>query len=433
MKELFEIPAIERASRSEAEKFQLQKLRETLQYVQKHSVFYRQLFVERKFDPTLLASLKDLEQLPTVDKDMLQQHFDDFVCVSREKVIDYAATSGTMGEPVTFPLTENDLQRLTYNEAISLAGAGVRPGDVVQLMTTIDRRFMAGLAYFMGLRQLGCGTIRVGSGVPQMQLDTILKLQPTVLIAVPSFVLRMTELAAQQGIDLNKTSVRLIVCIGEAVRNADFSLNTLGAKITQAWNVQLSSTYASTEMATAFTECEFGCGGHHHPELILCEFLNDNDAAVREGETGELVITTLSVEGLPLVRFRTGDLVQHYTSKCNCGRHTLRLGPIVGRKKQMIKYKGTTLYPPAIFDVLDHLPEVKSYLVELHQNEIGTDEIIIKAHCASIDSGVEHLIKDHMRSKLRVLPRVEFKSADEMRLLKFPEQLRKELKFLDLR
>lgn len=429
----FEIPAIEQASTAEIEKLQVDKLRETLLYVQQHSAFYKQTFATAGFDPDQLASLKDLQQLPTVDKDLLQQRFDDFVCVPRQKVIEYAATSGTMGEPVTFPLTENDLQRLTYNEAISLVGAGVKSDDVVQLMTTIDRRFMAGLAYFMGLRELGCGIIRVGSGVPQMQLDTILKLKPTVLFAVPSFILRLVELALQQGIDLNQTSVRLIVCIGEAVRTEDFSLNTLGTKITTAWNVQLASTYASTEMATAFTECCCGQGGHHHPELIVCEFLDDNDQSVREGEIGELVITTLGVEGLPLVRFRTGDLVQFHGGLCACGRNTLRLGPIVGRKKQMIKYKGTTLYPPAIFDVLDHLPEVKSYLVELHQNEIGTDEILIKAHCLSVDAGVEHAIKDHMRSKLRVLPRVEFKSAEEMRVLKFPEQLRKELKFLDLR
>ena len=97
-------------------------------------------------------------------------------------------------------------------------------------------------------------------------------------------------------------------------------------------------------MGTSFTECGQGAGGHHHPELIIVEFLGENDHPVKEEEPGEVTITTLGVEGMPLLRFKTGDVCCHFTDPCKCGRATLRLGPVIGRKKQMIKYKGTTLY-----------------------------------------------------------------------------------------
>ena len=150
-------------------------------------------------------------------------------------------------------------------------------------------------------------------------------------------------------------------------------MNTLSQKITEKWNIKLFSTYASTEMSTAFTECEFQQGGHHHPELIITEILDENENPVAEGESGELVITTLDVEAIPLLRFKTGDLVKAYYEPCKCGRNTLRLGPVVGRKQQMIKYKGTTLYPPAMNDLLNDFPGVSCYQIVIKSNEIELD------------------------------------------------------------
>jgi phenylacetate-CoA ligase len=129
-----------------------------------------------------------LQLLPLTTKEDLQKFNDDFLCVPANKIIDYATTSGTLGEPVTFWLSDKDLERLAYNEAISFDCAGIKEGDVVQLMTTIDRRFMAGLAYFLGLRKMKVGVIRVGAGIPELQWDSILKYKPTYLITVPSFL-----------------------------------------------------------------------------------------------------------------------------------------------------------------------------------------------------------------------------------------------------
>src|SRR5690606_33903765 len=172
-----------------------------------HSSYYKQLFESHHIDIDAIRAIEDLERIPTTSKDDIQRHNDDFFCVDRTEIIDYCSTSGTLGKPVTFGLVDGDLDRLAYNEMRSFQTIGVQPGDVVQLMTTMDRRFMAGLAYFLGLRKLGAGVLRVGSGIPQMQWDVILQHKPKFLIAVPSFLLKMIEYAEQHNINCRETSV----------------------------------------------------------------------------------------------------------------------------------------------------------------------------------------------------------------------------------
>ncbi|MEI7983022.1 MAG: phenylacetate--CoA ligase family protein, partial [Bacteroidota bacterium] len=229
------------------------------------------------------------------------------------------------------------------------------------------------------------------------------------------------------------SSIEKAVCIGEPLRKIDLSLNPLGRKIQEKWPLKLFSTYASTEMGTTFTECQEGQGGHHHPELIIVEFLDDRDNPVSEGELGEVTVTTLGVEGMPLLRFKTGDVCMHYTAPCHCGRNTMRLGPVVGRKNQMIKYKGTTLFPPALYDILDNIDYVTNYIVEVYTNQIGTDEIMIHIGSKFQIEDKEKDIKDHFRAKLRVAPLITFHSAGEITGMQLPETSRKSIKFIDNR
>ncbi len=427
------LPEIETKSFIEIKSFQEKLLQQQLAYISRNSKYYQRIFEQNKIDVSRIKTLEDLQEIPITTKDDLQQYNDDFICVPKNKIIDYVTTSGTLGDPVTFAMTEKDLERLAYNEAISFACAGGSENEVYQLMTTIDRRFMAGLAYFLGARKLGAGIIRVGAGMPELQWDTIKKMSPTALITVPSFILKLIDFAEKNNIDNRSTSIKKAICIGEPIRNSDFTLNTLGEKIKEKWDIELFSTYASTEMATAFTECEAGRGGHHHPELIIVEFLDDNDKPIKEGEAGEVTITTLGVEGTPLLRFKTGDICFHFTEKCSCGRNTMRLGPVIGRKKQMIKYKGTTLYPPALYDILNNIEQVENYVVEVFTNEIGTDEILI--HLAAKEKS-ETLIKnisDHFRAKLRVTPTIKFVTSAEINIMQNPEMSRKPVKFIDKR
>ncbi len=428
------VPEIEKQSQADIVALQEKKLQEVLAYVNEHSAFYKRLFKEHNINVSAIKTLSDLTKLPTTCKDDLQRDNDAFRCVPKSAIVDYASTSGTLGTPVTFGLTDNDLNRLAYNEAISLACAGIKKGDVVQLMTTIDRRFMAGLAYFLGVRQLGASIVRVGAGIPELQWDSIRLYEPTYLIAVPSFLLKMIAYAERNGIDYEASSVKGVVCIGESLRNQDFSNTLLAEKIAEKWKgIKLYSTYASTEMSTTFTECKYQQGGHHHPELIITEVLDDAGNRVGENESGELTITTLGVEAMPLVRFRTGDIVTMHTGTCACGRNTARVSPVLGRKQQMIKYKGTTLYPPVLMDLLTNFEEIENYIIEISTNSILTDEILIKIGTRTPTEALKERISNHFRAKIRVVPKIEYCDIAELERELYPLGSRKPMKFVDKR
>lgn len=425
---------IDYQSKKEIKSYQEDKLKEIFQYVNHYSIFYQELFKKHNIDISTINTLEDLQKLPFTEKDDLYKRNNDFICVEKTKIVDYITTSGTLGDPVTFALTSADLDRLAYNEYKSFKISNGKPEDIYQLMVTLDRRFMAGLAYFLGIKKLGAGMVRVGNGMVELQWDTIQRIKPNALVAVPSFILKLIEYAETKGIDYKNSSIEKAICIGEALRNPDFTLNTLGQRIKDKWDIKLYSTFASTEMGAAFADCEHGLGGHHHPELLIVEFVDEDNNPVKEGDPGELVITTLAVEGMPLLRFKTGDVVQHFSEPCACGRNTMRLGPVIGRKNEMIKYKGTTLYPSALYNILNEMEYVDNYVVEVETNQIGTDDILIRvATNGHTPENFEKLIKDHFRAKLRVAPTIIFQTGEEINKIKFPELKRKPLVFIDKR
>ncbi len=421
------------ANTEEIKAMQGKKLQELMTYLNEHSPFYKELFTKTRFNIAGIKTVDDLDVIPTTNKEDLQQRNGDFLCVPTNKIIDYSSTSGTLGSPVTIALTENDLNRLTYNEYNSFVCADGKPDDIYQMMLTLDRQFMAGMAYYAGIRKLGAGIIRLGPGVPSLQWETIFKLKPTAIVAVPSFIHKLIEYAKEHKIDVNSSSVKKAICIGENIRNADFSLNILGKKITDNWNIKLFSTYASTEMQTAFTECTAGNGGHLQPDLLIVELLDESNQPVKAGEPGEVTITTLGVEAMPLLRYKTGDICMYFEEPCSCGRKTLRLSPLLGRKKQMIKFKGTTLYPPALFDLLNEMEEIIDFVAEVYSNEIGLDEVLLHLHVADQTKEIDRKLRANLQARLRVSPKVQYHSKEEMQKIQFPETGRKAVRFIDRR
>ena len=420
------------ASSEEIKRLQWLQLEKQLLYLQKKSVFYRKMFKKNEIDPGKINSYIEFQKIPITTKEDVQEFNEDFICVQESEIIDFVTTSGTLGKPVSFALNEADLQRLATNEMESFKIIGIRKEDVVQITTTLDRRFMAGMAYFLGLRKLGAGIVRTGSGLPQLQWDSIARFKPKYLVAVPSFLLKMIEYAELNNIDPNNSSVKAVICIGEPIRDLEFKLNSLGSKISKLWDIELFSTYASTEMATAFTECEAHRGNHAQPELIFTEILDEAGNPVKQGETGELVVTTLQVETMPLLRFATGDMVSYTDEPCTCGRNTLRLSPVLGRKKQMIKFKGTSLYPQHIIEVLNNFKGIPAFVIEVNINEVGTDEVVVKIP-DFLNAEKISLLKDHFKSKLQVTPTLEQVSLKIIEKLRSPEGSRKPVVFIDYR
>ncbi len=420
-------------SKEEIITLQEKKLQETIAYLNTYSPFYKEFFSKARFNPSGIKTMEDLSVIPVTIKEDLQQRNDDFLCVPRNKIIEYSSTSGTLGNPVTIMLTENDLARLACNEYASFVSTEGSVNDVYQIMLTLDRQFMAGMAYYTGLQKLGAGIIRLGPGVPSLQWETILRLKPTAIIAVPSFIVKLISYAQEHKIDINSTTVKKAICVGENIRNADFTLNPLGKKITDAWDIKLFSTYASTEMQTAFTECTECKGGHLQPDLLIVELLDEMNKAVAPGEPGEVTITTLGVEGMPLLRYKTGDICVYDDTPCACGRNSLRLSPVMGRKKQMLKYKGTTLYPPALFDILHEMENVIDYVAEVTTNEMGTDEVLIYILPDNHDEETNRKIRANLQARLRVSPQIKYITEDEIKKMQMPEAGRKIIRFIDRR
>jgi phenylacetate-CoA ligase len=371
------------------------------------------------------------------------------VAVAPADVAEWVCTSGTAGAPLDVPLTAADLRRLAANEAAALGIAGVGPGDVVLLAVGMDRLFVAGLAYWLGARERGATCVRVG---PQLAVQHQLLPQlldrfarggthgrPRVfLIAVPSF------LAAADAAALRPGAIDGVIAIGEPIRAADddpAAYNVLGSRLHAALGCPVMSTYASTETCTTFAEGPRCAGGHLNPELAVVEIVDDagRPVAPSAGHTaaGEVVVTPLGVEGMPLLRFRTGDVAALYTAPCPCGRTTPRLGPIIGRRHQLLKVRGTSIYPNAIVDALRALPEVADCAVVAEEEHPLSDRLTVfveaqAAHASAFET-TRRRVEGQLRGLLRVTPEVRYVGGEELRRLQQAAGSRKATRFIDRR
>ncbi len=343
-----------------------------------HSPWNRARLQAAGVRPDSVRGVADLRFLPTTSKHDLAAAGRDLWAVPQAAVVDISTTSGTSGEPTLCPMTEADLQRLAENERLSFTCAGLAAADTVLVAVTLDRCFMAGLAYFMGLRALGASVARVGSGSPALLVDMVQRLAPSAIVGVPSFFEHTAHWAAGQGIDLRTSSVTRLVCIGEPVRGPNLAPTPLAARAAAAWGARLHGSYGISELAASTCECAQGAGGHLHPSLLHVEILDERDQPVPPGELGEVVATPLGVEALPLLRYRTGDIAALLPGPCGCGLQTPRLGPIVGRKHQALKLKGTTVYPAAVQRVLDAEPGLYGYVLVARSDGALSDSLEIK-------------------------------------------------------
>lgn len=399
-------------------------LRKHLKYCRKNSPYYRNLL--RDFDFTGFQ-IRDLVKIPTTDKAILSGNNDMFIAVPEDEIRDISFTSGTTGASCRITYTDNDLDRLAYNDAVGFAGSGICSGDRVLLTCTLDRCFIAGLAYFSGVRKLGATAIRNGINSLESHADIIMRLKPGSIVGVPSFLRHLGIFLRENKID--STCVKRLICIGEPLRDEKLKATSLSEQLLQVWSAQIFSTYASSEIVTSFTECSAQCGGHLPPDLAILEILDESGNPLPPGSIGEVTVTPLRVTGMPFIRFRTGDISFMIDSPCSCGRFSPRIGPILGRKAQMLKIKGTTLFPGTFFTVLDSAPEIAEYYLEASGDGLS-DRIEI---FVALNRGkrIDQLAKRiHAKSRLSVpIRELPMQSVRE----KVFSSSRKPVRFFDLR
>lgn len=413
---------------------QTRLLKEHLKYIAGNSPFYQKHFSANKIKVGKINHLKDLSCIPPTSKEELIQYNHDFLAVPEEEVIDICMTSATSGEkPAMLLQTHSDLIRLAYNEEIAFAMTGLNEKDTLIVCAALDRAFMAGLAYFMGGLKLNARLVRSGSGSAAQHWQMIKVTNATAIVGVPSLMRKIAEYGLECGEDPRKTAVRKLIAIGEPTRDGYLKLLPLTKKLEEMWDAEIYSTYASTELATTYCECKIRQGGHIRPEMIITEILDDNDNPLLPGEQGEVVVTPLGVTGMPLLRFKTGDISFVIDEPCACGRSTLRIAPVLGRKKQMLKYKGTTIFPNSILSALEGASFFEEGYVEVKCNPDGTDRVILNL-CLKDNSAGILLIEEHLRAKIRVVPEINIKSRDEISKIMYqPEKKRKRITFIDSR
>ncbi len=415
-------------SYEQIKKIQLDNFNTILDFCRRRSPYYK----DHLYGVAPLDDLDESRLLPFTEKDPFSQNQDAFLCVPEEKVVDISTTSGSTGIPLIVKLTQKDLERLAYNEFLSFSNSGITSQDRVLLAVTLDKCFMAGLAYFSGLQRIGAAVVRVGPTSPELLLSMARKVNATAIVGVPSYLLRVSDYAKAIHATLKDLGIEKLILIGEPIRNQNFSLNSLGTRLKEAWGCSLYSTYGLTEAQTSFCECDEGQGGHLHPELVHVEIIDDDGRPVVPGEIGEVVVTTFGVEGMPLIRYKTGDVSFLETKACGCGLKTPRLGPIIGRKKHKLKIKGTTLYPQAIINSMEEMTEVEDYVVIITSTYDMSDCIEIKL-CFRSSQDLTALVKERLKGQLKISPELTLSSPAEIMMIKSSVSERKKTKIIDRR
>ncbi|MEN8210936.1 MAG: AMP-binding protein [Thermodesulfobacteriota bacterium] len=421
------------AESDEIKKVQTELFLSHLNFTVNNSPFYKRLYQDKKIELKQIRQLSDIEQLPLTQKSDLFST-EDFLCVNKKEIVDVCLTSGTSGPaPTIISLTSSDLSRLAYNEELAFSMTGINDTDTLLVCAALDRCFMAGIAYFLGGVRLKARVLRSGSGSASQHWELIKLAGATVIVGVPSLMYKIGQYAMANNEKPETAGIKKLIAIGEPTKDRDLSLLPIASELEDMWGARIYSTYASSEIATTFCECSARNGGHLRPELNITEILDADNNPVKDGEPGEVIVTPLGITGMPLIRFRTGDISYLIDEKCVCGRTTKRLAPIIGRKNQMLKYKGTTVYPNVILGCLEGDKRFHNGYIEVMRNPDGTDRIVLNAALCDANQDIRWL-KDVLRAKVRVVPEIRIIDRDtaDKKVYQFDKN-RKRINFFDLR
>jgi phenylacetate-CoA ligase len=375
----------------------IRALRNHIKHVREVSPYYKESLWD--IAPEDIKSIDDFNRLSFTGRTSLAEHPSKFTAVGPQEIVETVATGGATGKPIFLPLTANDLDRLSFSQALSFHGMGITKEDRALLLTGLDRWSLAGIGCYRGLLLAGVNTGRAGVAPHDLCKQYLDSFKPTVLVAAPSFLRRLAIDLGKNGFNFKESGITKIVCVGESLKNQDMDTNTIGKKLQDTWGAQAFVCYTLTEIADSLCECTEQKGCHVHPELVYPEIVDEDGRLMPDGKPGELVVTSLGVEAMPLVRYRTGDITFKLPGVCACGRNSVRIGPVLGRTNEIIRTRGATVYPLTITNALDEMDEINDYVIILENDNAQTDRVSI--HVAAQPSMVEK-IANHVRGVAQV-------------------------------
>ncbi len=367
--EKFFNPELETMPREALEKLQLERLQKTVRHCM-NAEFYREKFAELGITPDDIRSLDDVRRLPFTTKEDLRDHYPfGLSCVPMRECTRLHSSSGTTGNPTVVLHTQKDLDEWANAVARCLWMVGSRPDDVFQNSAGYGM-FTAGLGFQYGAERVGMLTVPAAAGNTTRQIKFIKDFGTTVLHAIPSYASRIYEVMKEEGVDPRRDTKLRVLCIGAEPHSEEQR-----RRIEQDLGVKAYNSYGISEMmgpGVAF-ECEEQNGLHIWEDYFIVEIIDPVTLEpVAEGEIGELVITTINREAMPLLRYRTRDLTRLLPGTCPCGRSHRRLARLQGRSDDMIILKGVNIFPIQIEKILLKFKELSSdYLITIETTDSG--------------------------------------------------------------
>ena len=403
---------LETMSRPNLEKLQIERLRKTVEIAQ-NSPYYSEVFKKHNITPESIKSLEDLQRFPFTTKEDLRSHYPfGLVSVPMEKVVRVHSSSGTTGNPTVVAHSQRDLDQWADQVARCMYMVGCRNTDVFQ-NTSGYGMFTGGLGYQYGAEKLGAVTVPAAAGNSKRQIKFIMDFGTTVIHAIPSYATRLAEVFYEMGIDPRKDTKLRIFCLGAEPHSEEQR-----QRIEQLFGIKAYNCFGMSEMngpGVAF-ECKEQNGLHIWEDFVIPEILDPVTLQpVPEGEVGELVLTTINREAMPLFRYRTRDLTRFIPGDCPCGRTHRRLDRFKGRSDDMIIVKGVNIFPIQIERILMGFKELgMNYLITIdtvsNNDEMTVEVEVGKDITISDYTKLQNLTKEitrQLKDEILLTPRVK--------------------------
>ncbi len=391
--------------REEIEKIQLERLKETVARVYEKVLPYRKKMDEAGIKPEDIQSLSDLSKLPFVVKQDLRDNYPyGLFAVDRDDIVRIHASSGTTGKPTVVGYTKNDME--TWTECVSRIACmgGATSKDVAQICFGYGM-FTGALGLHYGLENIGAAIVPSSTGNSQKQIMYMQDFETSLLVATPSYALRLAEVAREMGVDVTKDLKVKIALVG-----SELLTDAMREEMHKYWgkDILITSNYGMSELMGPGVsgECLEHTGMHINEDFFIPEIIDPNTGEVLpEGEWGELVITCIKKEALPLIRYRTKDITRLYYDKCKCGRTFCRMENLQGRSDDMLKIRGVNVFPSQIEEVILGFEELGPHYEIILEREGYLDKLTVKVELAhSTDSfSVLESITRNVREKLKII------------------------------
>ena len=394
-------------AREDLEQLQLERLQSTLYRVGTHVPFYKKKFDELKFNYDNVRSLDDLRRLPfTIKQDLRDNYPYGLFAVPLRDVVRVHSSSGTSGQATVVGYTRNDIKTWSNLVARVITAAGVTKNDVIQIAFGYGL-FTGGFGLHYGAELVGTSVIPISSGNTKRQIQIMKDFKTTALVCTPSYALVMADTMMEMGINPNGLSLRYGLFGGEPWSEG------MRREINEKLGIIATDNYGLSEVMGPGVSGEcLECNGLHiNEDHFLLEILDPNTLEpVPEGEVGELVITTLTKEAFPMIRYRTRDLTRFIPGPCACGRTMRRMQRVMGRSDDMLIIKGVNVFPMQIETVLFEVEGIEPHYQIIVDRENHTDRITVLVEV------MESIFFDEMKKQRMVIDRIKSRLASALGL-----------------